>query len=420
MSTSGNVIEASNENFRNFFNAIDDIIIIGDLEGRIVFLNEGACRKLGYSREELIGKHILELHPVNKRDEARHILEAMFRRELGRCPLELESKNGILIPVETRICFGKWDGQDCIFSVSKDLSAEQVRLKNIIEGTRLGTWEWNIETGETTFNDRWAEIVGYTLEELAPLSIETWRRLTHPDDLAESERLLNLHFRGISEFYQCESRMRHKNGSWVWVLDRGKVIERDSHGHLLRMYGTHMDITEKKNMEQQIHELAIRDSLTGLYNRRYLLNRLDEIVAEYSRCGRNFCLSIIDIDHFKEVNDTYGHQAGDYVLKEFALTISSTVRQYDLVGRYGGEEFIVITTSAKAQETASMIERVMAMVRGSVFIYQGHKMHFTFSCGVADSLEFLREGFSVEAMIGLADKRLYKAKQAGRDRCVRQ
>lgn len=301
--------------------------------------------------------------------------------------------------------------------LTERLEAQQTRLTNIIEGTRLGTWEWNIQTGETIFNERWAEIIGYTLAELSPISIQTWERFAHPDDLEESGRQLNHHFQGISDFYECECRMRHKNGSWVWVLDRGKVIERDLHGRPLKMYGTHSDITEKKAMEEQIRDLAIRDPLTGLYNRRYIFKRLDEIIAEYVRCKRNFCLSIVDIDHFKEVNDSFGHMAGDYVLKEFALTISSTIRQYDLIGRYGGEEFIVLTTSAKGSETASMIERVMVMVRGSEFIFKGQKIRFTFSCGVADSSEFADDEVSVESLIALADKRLYSAKEAGRNCC---
>ncbi len=292
------------------------------------------------------------------------------------------------------------------------------RYQNILESARLGIWEWNMETGQTVFNERWAGIIGYKLSELVPTSIDTWKHFIHPDDLAESERLLNLHFQGTSDFYECESRMHHKNGSWVWVLDRGTIVERDSHGRPLKMQGTHTDITEKKTMEQQIRELAIRDPLTGVYSRRYIMERLNAIAAEYSRRGRNFCVSILDIDHLKQVNNTYGHLAGDFVLKEFALTISSTIRQYDLLGRCGGEEFIVITSSASGSETAAMLTRVMGLIRENAFIYTGHKIRFTFSCGVVDSSEFTHEAFSGEAMIALADKRLNAAKESGGDRCV--
>lgn len=132
------------------------------------------------------------------------------------------------------------------------LAIEKQRLADIIEGTNLGTWEWNIQTGETIFNERWAGIIGYSLAEISPVSIDTWMKFAHPEDLKESGELLEKHFSGESDFYTFESRIRHKNGEWVWVLDRGKVSEWDSHGKPLRMAGTHQDITERKRAEKEI------------------------------------------------------------------------------------------------------------------------------------------------------------------------
>lgn len=123
---------------------------------------------------------------------------------------------------------------------------QRSRLVNILKGTNVGTWEWNVQTGATVFNDRWAEIVGYDLEELAPISITTWMRLAHPEDLRTSEKLLRQHFSGEIDFYECEARMRHKNGHWVWVLDRGRVITWTEDGKPLWMFGTHQDITQRK------------------------------------------------------------------------------------------------------------------------------------------------------------------------------
>ncbi|WP_190275803.1 PAS domain-containing hybrid sensor histidine kinase/response regulator [Thiorhodovibrio frisius] len=130
------------------------------------------------------------------------------------------------------------------------------RLAGILEGTRVGTWEWEVQTGEVIFNERWAEIIGYTLAELGPVSIETWMRFAHPDDLAESERLLQEHFSGKSDFYEFESRMRHKDGHWVWVLDRGRVFSwsNDEPPKPLLMLGTHQDITARKHTEIKLRE----------------------------------------------------------------------------------------------------------------------------------------------------------------------
>jgi PAS domain S-box-containing protein len=129
------------------------------------------------------------------------------------------------------------------------LEEERRRLAMVLEGTRAGTWEWNVQTGETRFNARWAEIVGFTLDELAPISIQTWLDLAHPDDLPESGARLEAHFRGESEQYYYICRMRHKDGRWVWVHDRGRVVSRDAAGQPLWMAGTHLEVTELKETQ---------------------------------------------------------------------------------------------------------------------------------------------------------------------------
>lgn len=131
---------------------------------------------------------------------------------------------------------------------------QEKRLSEIIWGTNIGTWEWNVQTGETVFNERWAEIVGYTLADLAPCSIDTWEKLVHPEDGRRSGELLERCFRREIATYECEVRMRHKNGEWIWVLDRGKVVEWAAGDTPLRMSGTHQDITEQKLIDERIKE----------------------------------------------------------------------------------------------------------------------------------------------------------------------
>lgn len=128
------------------------------------------------------------------------------------------------------------------------------RIESIIEGTNVGTWEWNIETGELIINDVWAKIIGYTTDELEPVSIKTWEKYVHPDDFERTNQLLEQHFSGMLPYYQSESRMRHKNGHWVWIHDRGRVITKTEDGKPLLMFGTHTDITERKQAEAKILE----------------------------------------------------------------------------------------------------------------------------------------------------------------------
>jgi PAS domain S-box-containing protein len=144
-------------------------------------------------------------------------------------------------------------------ALDASLLAERRRLAGILEGTNVGTWEWHVQSGHVVFNERWANIVGYSLDELQPISIETWTKLTHPDDLARSDQLLQQHFAGELDYYECEARMRHKSGTWVWVLDRGRVMQRGTDGTPLVMMGTHTDVTEKKTAELRLKASA--DSL---------------------------------------------------------------------------------------------------------------------------------------------------------------
>lgn len=128
----------------------------------------------------------------------------------------------------------------------EELIKEKQKLQSVIKGTNAGTWEWNVQTGETFFNERWAEIVGYTLDELAPISINTWLKLVHPDDLKISNQRVQACFSKQTEYYQCECRMKHKAGHWVWIIARGKVVSWTNEGKPLMMYGTHSDISEQK------------------------------------------------------------------------------------------------------------------------------------------------------------------------------
>ncbi|MBN8658034.1 MAG: PAS domain S-box protein, partial [Anaerolineae bacterium] len=130
------------------------------------------------------------------------------------------------------------------------LRESSTRLEMALKGANAGMWDWNVQTGETVFNERWAEIVGYSLAELEPISIKTWGDLCHPDDLKRSSEMLQKHFSGEVEFYECEVRMKHKNGSWIWVIDRGRVMEWDKDEKPIRMFGTHLDITRQKHEDQ--------------------------------------------------------------------------------------------------------------------------------------------------------------------------
>ncbi|MCL1104581.1 PAS domain-containing protein [Shewanella algicola] len=145
--------------------------------------------------------------------------------------------------------------------------------RSVLEGTRIGTWQWNIQTGETVLNERWAEIMGYTLAELEPITIDTWLSMLHPDDLADSDAKLEDHLKGKTPFFNDKCRMKHKQGHYVWVHDQGKVISYTADGQPLMMFGTHADITQQK-----LSEIALQQSRDQLYK---LTQQLPGVVYQY-------------------------------------------------------------------------------------------------------------------------------------------
>ena len=182
----------------------------------------------------------------------------------------------------------------CIADVTRRRQAERKmaderrRLQEILWGTNVGTWEWNVQTGMCRFDERWAEIAGYAIEELGPVDIHTWTELCHPEDLSESDARLKRVFSGEDAYYECEARMRHKDGHWVWVLDRGKVVEWDPEGRPLRMSGTHTDITGRKSAEARLERidgmrhaiLRCQGALLRAENEATILQKTCEILVE--------------------------------------------------------------------------------------------------------------------------------------------
>jgi PAS domain S-box-containing protein len=185
------------------------------------------------------------------------------------------------------------------------------RLSSIIEGTHVGTWEWNVQTGETVFNETWAEIVGYTLDELSPISIKTWEELVHPDDRKYSGELLDRHFAGELPNYNCECRMKHKDGHWVWVLDCGRVITHTGDGKPLMMFGTHTDITDRKQAEE-----ACKDSE---FKYRSLIEHSSDVVFCVDRNGEYKFVNQVFASTFGKTPDYFlGKTFWDIYPKEHA------------------------------------------------------------------------------------------------------
>jgi len=294
-------LKASEERYRRLFETAQDGMLILNAEtGKIKDANPYIRDLLGYSKEELVGKELWEIgtfrNVVENRERFDELLDEGYVRYED---LPLETKYGEEAPVEFVSNTYEAGGEEVVQCNIRDISdrkkAEEKiketkeRLDLALEGTKAGIWDWCVQTGKTVFNERWAEIVGYELEELEPTSIETWRELAHPEDLERSEELLEEHFAGETDMYEFEGRMKHKDGHWVWILDRGKVVEWDDEGNPIRMTGTHEDITEQKEARDRIE------------NNKNKIERLHKVSAELETCQSEKEILNLAVDAVKDI-----------------------------------------------------------------------------------------------------------------------
>jgi diguanylate cyclase (GGDEF)-like protein/PAS domain S-box-containing protein len=289
--------------------------------------------------------------------------------------------------------------------------SEQV-WKLALESTGDGVWDWYVQTGVEFFSPRLMEMYGVGADEILSRIDELDTR-THPDDRAQMELDRQAHFDGLTPTYINEHRIRCKDGSWKWVLTRGMVISRDAQGLPLRMTGTHTDITERKKSEALIWQQAHFDALTGLPNRNMMRDRLAQEIKKCRRDKRQLALLFIDLDHFKEVNDTLGHDNGDRLLIEAARRIRECVRESDTVARMGGDEFTVILTELFDLNSLQRILQKLLQSLEAVF-QLGHEQIFV-SASIGISMYPL-DATEIEELFKNADQALYVAKGAGRNR----
>ena len=233
----------------------------------------------------------------------------------------------------------------------------------------------------------------------------------HPEDVGALLARMKEAVKGQVPLYHAEFRLRTSTGGWVWVRARGRVVERDGNGRALRLAGTYADINERKAAESRLRYLAEYDTLTDLPNRALFHDRLQRAMVRAAR-GKAMALLFLDIDHFKAVNDTLGHEAGDQLLKVFAIRMQSAVRQSDTVARLAGDEFTVILEGLNGLADAQMLaNKVVTTLREPIALAE-KLMEITVSIGVAlctpgevDDASLLRR----------ADAALYEAKRRGRN-----
>ncbi len=256
-------------------------------------------------------------------------------------------------------------------------------------------------------NDALCQIIGYPEGDLKATTLDA---ITHPEDIGLAADDLQRLLAGQIPSYQVEKRFRHAWGHYVWVLLTVSVV-RDMHGRALHIIKQVQDITERKEGARQLEYLVDHDFLTGLYNRRWFERELAREVERASRYGTPGAVLVIDLDHFKDINDSLGHKAGDDLLKGVAGLLKQRTRQADVLARLGGDEFALLLPQTSADHAEIVADEIVKTLSRRMAASASQSVVVTASVGVAIS-----DGLTDTELMAYADLAMYEAKEAGRNR----
>jgi diguanylate cyclase (GGDEF)-like protein/PAS domain S-box-containing protein len=536
-------------------------VMITDEHGHVVWINNALTDMTGYNMDEMAGRRPGDVLQGEGTDESTvsFMRNALMNHEGFNVDVVNYSKAGA--PYWVRIaCNPMRDKSGRVkgyIAIETDITRakqndERIRnsdklLKAVIDANAIGTWQFNIQTGELQINDKWAALIGYELNELIPTNRATWEKLTHPEDLAYCSRQLEKHTIGLASVYEANMRMKHKKGHWVWINTRGRISTRTSDGRAEWLLGTHFDVTaqiaaettlqhqsiqmraivenmldgvigtdgkgavitfnraaeqifgfnsseilgrninvlipsphtagqtdylayffktekgdatgrrvrelegvrkdgsvfsmelgvveieqsgdinfigivrdisERKEREREINQLAFYDALTKLPNRRLLLDRLQHVIANCERHNHYAALFFLDLDKFKNLNDSAGHGVGDVLLHRVGKRLANLVRQSDTVARLGGDEFVVLVDSLGVDEQmAALSAKALAEKIGTDFHRSFDLNGLTYNCSVSIGITLFNDGSLQHLdLLKRADLAMYQSKGTGRNR----
>jgi diguanylate cyclase (GGDEF)-like protein/PAS domain S-box-containing protein len=297
--------------------------------------------------------------------------------------------------------------------VYEQLRKSETRYVLAAQGANDGLWDWDLVNGDIYYSPRWLEIMGISAEEEIAPSKELWLDSIHPNDYAEVIRDFSSHLQGKTEHFENEHRILHLSGDYRWVLIRG-LATRDENNNALRIAGSMTDITERKTFEEKLAHDALHDSLTGLPNRKRLMSRLTRSLERLRRAPDcPFAVYFVDLDRFKIINDTLGHQAGDDMLLKITERLELAVRPSDMVARLGGDEFVVVIDEVNTKEQlTSIADRILKQMSAPMTI-AGQEVYTGASIGIVlGAPDYNR----ADDLLRDADLAMYRAKAKGKGR----
>lgn len=401
--------ENEEERYKSIVRTALDGFWLVDAQGCLRDVNDAACELLGYSREELLSMHISDLESSETpEDTARHI-EQIIECGSDRFETRHRCKNGRIIDVEVSTNFVTSNGGN-FFAFLRDITArkraeEDVRVKVMLLDNVNDSVFMVSRQGDICYvNQTACRARGYTQQEMLGMNV---RVLQNRENVALIQpRMDELLLRGEAIFETVHLR---KDGSALPVEINARILESGGEKFFLSVA---RDITDKKMAEEHTH-LAYHDPLTGLPNRRRLVERIEHALTQARRHQRLLALLFLDLDYFKEINDTLGHDAGDAVLLVVAQRLARCVRQDDTLSRLGGDEFVVLLSEiVDANDARSVAEKIKAEL-ALPFCLGGKTLALSGSIGIS---LYPEDGTEAQVLIGRADAAMYQAKRAGKNR----
>ena len=423
------LLRNSEERFRTILENAPIGMAIVSLDGRFEQVNQELCEIVGYAKHELQGLTFQQitfpddldsdLENINQLLEGKRSSYSMEKRYIrkggGQIWVQLTGslvRNEAGVPeyfiAQVQDISSKKHQQEHLRSLTQ-------RLSLAVKAGHIGVWEWELGSGKLTWDDQMYAIYG--ILEKTPVVYENWRDAVIPEDRAQAEGVLA---NSVSNKKTSVNQFRIMHPILgIRHIEAAEEVVLDADRKVFSVVGVNQDVTERKHLEDslrlreaEVTQLSLIDPLTGLANRRKLDDHLRREVSRVERSGGKLAVIFADLDHFKDINDRFGHEVGDMVLKSFSRLINSQIRSADLAARFGGEEFVILLPDADAKDAVAMAERIRSALERTTMAPLTVKI--TASFGVSE----LRKGQSSAELLRSADKDLYVAKASGRNRTV--
>ncbi len=434
-------LRRSETKLRTLYDSTSDAVMLLNEKG-LFDCNKAALTMFGCANQkDFCSLHLTDLSPAkqpcgkNSTELAnRYIMIAMTKGSYRFEWMHKRVDTNQSFPAEVLLCAMEIDGNPVMQGVVRDITKRkqnenalresEFRWKFAIEGSGDGVWDWNIQTDEAKYSKRWKEMLGYAEDDIRQTNDECLIRI-HPDDLLIVTETMQAYLGGKTEVYVVEYRLRCKDSSYKWILGRGMIVSYDADAKPLRMIGTHTDITERKQMEEQIRQLAFYDPLTKLANRLLLHDRLTQAISAGKRSHCHIAVMFIDMDNFKPLNDTHGHVIGDLLLIEVARRLENCVRKHDTVARFGGDEFIVMLNELAVDKAKSILQTTVVAEKIRHILSKPYRLTISqrgpsditieHDCTASIGIALINHEGNQDDIMEWADAAMYQAKEAGRN-----